>query len=110
MRNQFPNIPLLIYRICLPGLVLYSEVSPLPELVDSIASYRAGHAQNYWICTTFPRERRYRTWFLKTREHQPLLDSYRELGQKFPQGLADVQPLAEELSGEVNAAFAQTGR
>ena len=65
---------------------------------------------DYWICTTFPRERRYRTWFLKTRQHQPLLDSYRELGQKFPQGLADVQPLAEELSGEVNAAFAQTGR
>ena len=65
---------------------------------------------DYWICTTFPRERRYRTWFLKTRQHQPLLDSYRELGQKFPQGLADVQPLAEELSGEVNAAFAEAGR
>ena len=65
---------------------------------------------DYWICTTFPRERRYRTWSLKTRQHQPLLESYRELGQKFPQGLADVQPLAEELSGEVNAAFAQTGR
>ena len=65
---------------------------------------------DYWICTTFPRERRYRTWFLKTRQHQPLLDSYRELGQKFPQGLADVQPLAEELSGEVNAVFAEAGR
>jgi hypothetical protein len=65
---------------------------------------------DYWICTTFPRERRYRTWFLKTRQHQPLLESYRELGQKFPQGLADVQPLAEELSGEVNAAFAEAGR
>jgi len=65
---------------------------------------------DYWICTTFPRERRYRTWFLKTREHQPLLDSYRELGQKFPQGLADVKPLAEELSGEVNTAFRESTR
>jgi len=62
---------------------------------------------DYWICTTFPRERRYRTWFLKTHPHQPLLDSYRELGQKFPQGLADVKPLVEELSGEVNAALAE---
>ena len=65
---------------------------------------------DYWICTTFPRERRYRTWFLKSREHQPLLDSYRELGQKFPQGLADVKPLAEELSGEVNTAFRESTR
>jgi hypothetical protein len=65
---------------------------------------------DYWICTTFPRERRYRTWFLKSRKHQPLLDSYRELGQKFPQGLADVKPLAEELSGEVNTAFRESTR
>ncbi len=65
---------------------------------------------DYWVCTTFPRERRYRTWFLKSREHQPLLDSYRELGQKFPQGLADVKPLAEELSGEVNTAFRESTR
>jgi hypothetical protein len=65
---------------------------------------------DYWICTTFPRERRCRTWFLKARKHQPLLDSYRELGRKFPQGLADVKPLPEELSGEVNAAFAESER
>jgi hypothetical protein len=65
---------------------------------------------DYWICTTFPRERRYRTWFLKARKHQPLLDSYRELGKKFPQGLADVKPLPEELSGEVNAALAESER
>ena len=65
---------------------------------------------DYWICTTFPRERRYRTWCLKTHPHQPLLDSYRELGQKFPRGLADVKPLVEELSGEVNTAFAENAR
>jgi hypothetical protein len=65
---------------------------------------------DYWISTTFPRERRYRTWFLKTHPHQPLLDSYRELAQKFPQGLADVKPLVEELSGDVNAAFPENAR
>ncbi len=65
---------------------------------------------DYWIATTFPRERRYRGWFLKNREHESLLDSYRQLAQKFPQGLADVKPLAEELSGEVNAAIAEGSR
>ena len=56
----------------------------------------------YWICTTFPRERKYRTWFLESRCHQPLLDRYQELAKKFPQGLADVSALPEELSGAVN--------
>jgi len=45
-------------------------------------------------------------WFLKKNGNQPLLESYRELAQKFPRGLADAAPLPEEISGEVNAAFA----
>jgi hypothetical protein len=57
---------------------------------------------SYWICTTFPRERKYRAWFLKKHERQPLLHCYQELARTFPQGLADVSPLTEELSGEVN--------
>jgi hypothetical protein len=32
----------------------------------------------------------------------PLLPGYQELARKFPQGLADVSPLLEEISGEVN--------
>jgi len=28
---------------------------------------------SYWICTTFPRERKYRAWFLKKHEGRPLL-------------------------------------
>jgi hypothetical protein len=59
---------------------------------------------SYWICTTFPRERKYRTWFLKRREAQPLLESYQELAKRFPQGLADIAPLPEEIAGEVNGA------
>ena len=58
---------------------------------------------SYWICTTFPRERKYRTWFLRNRCARPLLERYQELAKKFPQGLADVAPLPEELSGAVAA-------
>jgi hypothetical protein len=53
---------------------------------------------SYWICTTFPRERRYRSWFLKEHYESPLLERYQELAKRFPQGLADVAPLPEELS------------
>jgi hypothetical protein len=58
---------------------------------------------DYWVCTTFPRERKYRTWFLNKYADQPLLDCYQELARKFPHGLADVPQLPEELSGAVMA-------
>jgi hypothetical protein len=58
---------------------------------------------SYWICTTFPRERRYRTWFLKGREGQPLLESYQDLAKRFPVGLADIAPLPQEIAGEVDS-------
>ena len=55
----------------------------------------------YWVCTTFKRERMYRSWFLATRREIPLLDAYKELAKLFPNGLADVPELPEELSGAV---------
>ena len=58
---------------------------------------------SYWICTTFPRERKYRTWFLAEQGARPLLERYQELAKKFPQGLAEIAPLPEELSGAVAA-------
>ena len=58
-------------------------------------------AVDYWICTTFPRERRYRAWVLKKFAGRPPFETYQELAQKFPRGLADVPPLAEEISGAV---------
>jgi hypothetical protein len=58
---------------------------------------------DYWICTTYPRERVYRAWFLRQREDRALLDLYQELARRFPQGLAGVEHLPEEVSGEVNA-------
>ena len=57
----------------------------------------------YWICTTFKRERMYRSWFLETNRGLPLLQVYEALAAKFPMGLADVPELPEELSGVVNA-------
>ena len=60
-------------------------------------------ALSYWICTTFPRERRYRNWFIKTHANRPLLESYQGLATKFPQGLTDVPSLAEERSGAVDS-------
>ena len=59
---------------------------------------------DYWVCTTFARERAYRHWFLK-KEEKPLLELYRELARQFPQGLANIPPLPEEISGEVAAAW-----
>jgi len=55
----------------------------------------------YWIMTTYARERQYRTWWLQQHRDLPLLERYQSLAQKFPHGLADVDPLAEEISGEV---------
>jgi type IV secretory pathway VirB4 component len=63
---------------------------------------------DYWVCTTFPRERKYRTYFLKERRGEPLLGLYQELARKFPQGLADMPRLPEELSGRVDAVAFDT--
>ena len=56
---------------------------------------------DYWVMTTYPRERVYRAWWLQQHGALPLLDVYRELATRFPTGLADIDPLPEELSGEV---------
>ena len=61
---------------------------------------------DYWICTTYPRERIYRAWFLWKHKERPLFESYEELAQQFPQGLAGLERLAEEVSGEVSASVA----
>jgi hypothetical protein len=57
---------------------------------------------DYWVCTTYPRERAYRSWFLWKSQDQPLLACYEELAQKFPQGLAGMPQMPEELSGAVH--------
>jgi hypothetical protein len=58
-------------------------------------------AVDYWIMTTYARERVYRSWWLARRRDGPLIEAYLELAERFPSGLADVDPLPEEMSGEV---------
>jgi type IV secretory pathway VirB4 component len=56
---------------------------------------------DYWITTTYPRERSYRKWWLRTHRGNSLLSAYEELARRYPRGLADLAALPEELSGEV---------
>jgi hypothetical protein len=72
-----------------------SETSQIVRLVPT--------SVDYWICTTYPRERAYRAWQLRQDPDQSLLECYEELARKFPQGLASLPQLPEELSGAVHA-------
>jgi hypothetical protein len=56
---------------------------------------------DYWIMTTYARERVYRSWWLERQKSRPLIDAYMNLAERFPTGLADVDPLPEEVSGEI---------
>ena len=58
-------------------------------------------AIEYWIMSTYARERHYRAWWLREHLDLPLLEAYQALAERFPQGLADLDPLPEEISGEV---------
>ncbi|MGF7181511.1 hypothetical protein [Tunturiibacter psychrotolerans] len=62
---------------------------------------------DYWITTTYPRERTYRKWWLREHEDLPLLSAYEALAQSYPRGLAELAPLPEERSGEVLEALVQ---
>lgn len=55
----------------------------------------------YWVCTTFPRERNYRKYLFEREQDRPPLDVYVDLARRFPNGLAEVPPLPEELTGAV---------
>jgi TraG P-loop domain len=54
---------------------------------------------DYWICTTFQRERMYRTYFLNREPDRPLFAGL------FPRGLAELPELPEEASGAVKSAW-----
>jgi type IV secretory pathway VirB4 component len=60
---------------------------------------------DYWICTTFQRERMYRAYFQAQRSEAPLFECYRELARLFPKGLAEIQELPEEASGAVKSVW-----
>jgi hypothetical protein len=56
---------------------------------------------DYWIITTYARERLYRSWWLERNRAVPRIQAYLELAERFPAGLAEVDLLPEEVSGEV---------
>ncbi len=56
----------------------------------------------YWLLTTYPRERWYRQWWLAAHPEMNLIERYEELGRLYPNGLSDLPELPEERSGEVN--------
>ena len=60
---------------------------------------------DYWICTTFQRERMYRNYFLNREPEKLLFECYRELGRLFPTGLAEIAELPEEGAGAVKFAW-----
>jgi type IV secretory pathway VirB4 component len=60
---------------------------------------------DYWICTTFQRERMYRHYVLNRDRRIALWDSYRSLARLFPKGLAELPELPEEASGEVQSVW-----
>jgi hypothetical protein len=56
----------------------------------------------YWLLTTYPRERWYRQWWLATNPNLSLIERYEELAKKFPHGLSELPELPEERSGDVS--------
>jgi hypothetical protein len=56
---------------------------------------------DYWIATTYSRERLYRAWWLRQHTEKPLINRYQDLTARFPFGLADISLLPEEASGQV---------
>jgi len=62
---------------------------------------------DYWITTTYARERTYRMWWMWKHASMARIAAYEALAERYPRGLADFAPLAEELSGEVQEVLAQ---
>jgi len=62
---------------------------------------------DYWITTTYARERVFRRWWLRQHLRLPLIQAYEELAAQYPRGLAELAPLPVELSGEMQEALSQ---
>src|SRR5205085_9572333 len=60
---------------------------------------------DYWISTTFQRERMYRHYVLCRDPGRGLFESYLELARLFPKGLAELPELPDEASGAVQSLW-----
>jgi hypothetical protein len=56
----------------------------------------------YWLLTTYPRERWYRQWWLMTHTELRSIERYALLAEKYPYGISQLPELPEERSGEVS--------
>jgi hypothetical protein len=57
----------------------------------------------YWLLTTYPRERWYRQWWLMTHRDLSSIERYALLAEKYPYGISQLPELLEERSGEVTS-------
>ncbi len=55
----------------------------------------------YWVMTTYPRERDYRKYWLNKYSHLSLEDRYSLLAEAYPHGISALDKLPQERSGEV---------
>ena len=62
---------------------------------------------DYWITTTYARERNYRNWWLRRQCKLSLIEAYEALAAQYPRGLAEIPALPMELSGEMQEVVAR---
>jgi hypothetical protein len=55
----------------------------------------------YWLLTTFPREKWYRQYWLIRHSELPVTEAYERLAATYPSGLSALDELPEERTGEV---------
>jgi len=78
------------------ALLVLGEKAETTQTIDIVPT-----PLEYWVCTTFKRERLYRNWWVETHRNVNLLSAYEKLAERFPNGLADIAEQPEELSGAV---------
>lgn len=81
---------------CADALIVIGEKADTTHTIRMVPT-----PLDYWIATTYPRERLYRSWWLGQHRDLPLIEAYQRLATMFPFGLADVEPLPEEQSNAV---------
>jgi len=78
-------------------LIIIGEKAETTHSLDIVPT-----SLEYWLLTTFPRERWYRQWWLATHPDVSQVELYEQLAQRFPNGLSELPELPEERSGEVS--------
>ena len=94
--NQIKHFSAPIKGKCADALIVIGEKAETTHTIRMSPT-----PIDYWISTTYARERLYRSWWLQQHKEDPLIEVYAALAEKFPFGLADCDLLPEEVSGQV---------